>query len=554
MVPWQDEDHAHQISAALDNILKEANQKQPKDYRLQRWIEKMKRTGLKMDPVQRSSLPWMHNTALCFHDHMKMPLGVWLCSAQCEKVGFYEGGDLSPDGGEKPWGWHLLEVLLSMGMDTELKDPAGRTMLIAFAASIRCDFREAVSERLIKAGADVNAVDHEGFSALHYALQKQHYTHASYSLSCGAISSETINTQTRRLRHSPLMLACSGGDAKVVKELLRRGAHVHLEDESQRTALHYATKTENIKAIEALLASGADIEGNVIGAKRSGFARSAEKDEASDGQKTSGADKAHEEMTEPVVALWGASWDENGPSHWTSQSQALTPLLSAIRGQHYQSAKLLLEQGANASFSDGDYSTLEHLGMMLYWPQNNKIARELIESLWMGHQKRNAQIKKEGEPSEWRAELARELTKLVSDAARDKQIGSGPSGSSTEKEGKVELIEKGEAAKRSDRTELQAHHLLLLKVQAELQEEDDLRFPFKPLKMPQLKPSDAPKPSSVTAVIEAASQPTEPVKEWAWWQPEQLGKQDPTAEDERAEEISNSTSHLSSKRGRRVGL
>lgn len=527
MVPWQDEDHAHQISAALDHLLKEANQKQPKDYRLQRWIEKMKRTGLKMDPVQRSSLPWMHNAVLCSHDHMKMPLGVWLCSAQCEKVGFYEGGDLSPDGGEKPWGWHLLEVLLSMGMDTELKDPAGRTMLIAFASSIRCDFREAVSEKLIKAGADVNAVDHEGFSALHYALEKKHDQHASYLLGCGKITPETINTQTRRLRLSPLMLASSGGDLKVVKELLRQGAHVHLEDETQRTALHYATITENIKAIGALLAAGADIEGNVMGAKRSEFTGSAEEPQKSKGieeNRASRGSEADEEVDEsrelpwePFEVPWealklprGASGSEGGQGLQKNRGQTPTPLLSALRGQHYQSAKYLLEQGANVSFSDGDYSALEHLGMMLHWPQNHEIARELIESLAKGHQIRNLRIR---------------LTE------KDQQEG--------------QAMGVSESMTPINRIEPQDHRLLLLKIQEELQEKEGARSALK-------------SPSKPLSVTEEVGTPTkamgETKREWAWWESDPLEKSNSNRKDEGPGELSTPTSHLSLKRGRRVGL
>jgi uncharacterized protein len=115
----------------------------------------------------------------------------------------------------------------------------------------------AAVERLIRQGANVNAVDERGITALHYAVNCHNIDIRVVRdlVNAGAdINARTPDNVT------PLMNAVSMpyGKPEIALELIRAGAKVNVADSKGETALWIATTDSSISIIRALLEAGAD--------------------------------------------------------------------------------------------------------------------------------------------------------------------------------------------------------------------------------------------------------------------------------------------------------
>ena len=146
--------------------------------------------------------------------------------------------------------------------DVDARDPEwSMTALMAAAA----DADPGIVQYLIDAGAAVNAVDADGYTALMYAASlNPNPSIVSLLVDAGAdLGARTVQGWT------PLMEAASGSDnAEVVRELLRSGSEVDAVNAVGATALMLAARANGDTAIiDALLAAGArinatDLHGN----------------------------------------------------------------------------------------------------------------------------------------------------------------------------------------------------------------------------------------------------------------------------------------------------
>lgn len=114
---------------------------------------------------------------------------------------------------------------------------------------------EAVRE-LLRAGADVNAAQNDGMSALHWAAQNDDAPVIEVLLYAGANTAAT----TRLGGYAPLHLAGRAGNASALDALLTGGADVEAFTTTGVTALHFASAAGRTGAVEVLLRHGAAID------------------------------------------------------------------------------------------------------------------------------------------------------------------------------------------------------------------------------------------------------------------------------------------------------
>jgi ankyrin repeat protein len=120
-------------------------------------------------------------------------------------------------------------------------------------AAMRGDVEQVRS--LLRSGAEVNAAQGDGMTALHWAAELDHAPMAEMLIAAGA----RLEALTRLGGYTPLHLAAEAGSAEVTRKLLGAGANVHAASTTGVTALHLAARTGSVETITALVERGADV-------------------------------------------------------------------------------------------------------------------------------------------------------------------------------------------------------------------------------------------------------------------------------------------------------
>ena len=118
----------------------------------------------------------------------------------------------------------LKLLLKNEGVDLEMRDERGRTLLLAVASSVNIEDKIALSiiELLINKGADLFAFDNGGDNALHLAAANRNTRKDSieYLINLG------INVDRENLQgKAPLLFAIYRNNSESVKALLDRNAN-----------------------------------------------------------------------------------------------------------------------------------------------------------------------------------------------------------------------------------------------------------------------------------------------------------------------------------------
>jgi ankyrin repeat protein len=175
---------------------------------------------------------------------------------------------------------------------------------------------------LLAQHADVNAVEADGSTALHWAAQRDELEIAGLLLGAGANAKAST-----RYNITPLSLACVNGDAALIERLLTAGADPNSTSEQGQTALMTASLTGKVDAVKALLAHGADVN-------------------------------AREPKKGQTALMWTASEGnakaaemllEFGAEIKAKSKSGFTPLLFAVRNAHLETVQTLLAHGANVN-------------------------------------------------------------------------------------------------------------------------------------------------------------------------------------------------------------
>ena len=110
---------------------------------------------------------------------------------------------------------------------------------------------------LLQNGADVNAPQGDGMTALHWAAERDAVEMVQTLVAAGA----TLETTTRIGAYTPLHLASRAGSAKAVAALLKAGGNPKaVSTAGGATPLHLAAAAGSVAAIRALLDRGAVID------------------------------------------------------------------------------------------------------------------------------------------------------------------------------------------------------------------------------------------------------------------------------------------------------
>ena len=163
----------------------------------------------------------------------------------------------------------VVKFLVQSGAEVDARDKSGNTALgIAISKGRR---NEAML--LLKHGADIDQQNNAGMTPLMKAvnfydmfsdddpipdleyIQRRAYILADLLVENGAmIDIQNINKRTA------LMLACMNQDANTVRLLLSHGASVNLQDTNWRSALMFASEVGDQKSVRLLLECGAEID------------------------------------------------------------------------------------------------------------------------------------------------------------------------------------------------------------------------------------------------------------------------------------------------------
>ena len=122
-------------------------------------------------------------------------------------------------------------------------------------AAMRGDAQQV--RALLREGADVNAAQGDGMTALHWSAENGDAELARVLLYAGA----HVDAVTRLGDYTPLHLASRGGRPDVVQVLLDGGADpAGATSTGGVTALHFAAGAGSVPTIEALVAAGAEVD------------------------------------------------------------------------------------------------------------------------------------------------------------------------------------------------------------------------------------------------------------------------------------------------------
>jgi hypothetical protein len=133
----------------------------------------------------------------------------------------------------------------------DARDEFGNTALMNAAEAGNV----ALASFLIKQGADVNAVNKDGWSSLHCAVDANHLEVIKLLTTEGA----TVNLKRIVDGETPVFLAAYLGHIDIVKHLIGKGADQNIQSNTKETAVDAALADGQIEVLNFLLLHGADL-------------------------------------------------------------------------------------------------------------------------------------------------------------------------------------------------------------------------------------------------------------------------------------------------------
>ena len=216
---------------------------------------------------------------------------------------------------------------------------------------------------LVEQQVDLDVTHADGSTALHWAVYQDDLDIARTLIRAGADASASNDHGV-----TALSLACTNANAGMVRELLASGADANAAVASGETVLMSCARTGNVDAVEALLAAGARVNDKEFSERQSALMwATAQRHAAVVGLLIEhGADvQARSTVRRLVISRRLQSelkYGELGRSYGTDAEETdiggFTPLLFAARHGDVESARLLLDAGANINETAPDGSSV----------------------------------------------------------------------------------------------------------------------------------------------------------------------------------------------------
>jgi ankyrin repeat protein len=230
-----------------------------------------------------------------------------------------------------------IRKLLATGADINAAQVDGTTALHWAAYH---DDAETV-ELLVKAGANVNAVNRYGVPPLAQACTNGNAAIVKLLLKAGADANATMKGG-----ESVLMLAARSGNVEAVKALLARDANTAARERLGQTALMWAAAEGHTAVVRALLDAGADINATVdSGFKAFFFAVRGGHLDTVRALLAAGAD-VNAMMQRPQGGA-GRGGRGGGVRPFAARGPGTSPLTLAVQNAHFELAIALIDAGAD---------------------------------------------------------------------------------------------------------------------------------------------------------------------------------------------------------------
>ncbi len=213
-------------------------------------------------------------------------------------------------------GQRAIAVLLSAAVFIATNLPAEEAPL---ANAVEAKDGVKISQ-LLSSEVDVNAVQVDGMTALHWAVYYDDWELGKELLGLGADA-----TAENRYGIHPLHLACVNGNSKFVEAFLNAGADPNSSAYGGETVLHTASRTGDARTVKLLIEAGAKIEAK-------------ERNE-----QTAAMWAAAEGHADVIQVLLDAGANFESPL----KKSGFTPFFFAVREGQSEVVELLLKKGAN---------------------------------------------------------------------------------------------------------------------------------------------------------------------------------------------------------------